>query len=193
MKIDKLINSSLRRHLAVGKKILRNKETYKKFNYLCEISLKSLESGGKIIFFGNGGSAADSQHLATELTVRFKKNRKAIPALALTTDTSALTAIGNDFTFNDIFLRQLQALVSPNDLVIGISTSGNSKNVIKPIIYCKKKKINHFTFLGNKGGELSKITKNSIVIPSKITSIIQEYHIFFGQLLCEFIEENYCN
>ena len=143
----------------------------------------------KIIFFGNGGSASDSQHLATELVVKFKKKKNPISALSLTTDTSILTAIGNDFDFEFIFTRQLQALYSKGDLVIPISTSGNSKNIINALKYCKKIKAQTFSFLGNNGGKAIHLSKNSLIIPSNDTARIQEFHILIGHILCEFLDE----
>ena len=142
----------------------------------------------KIIFIGNGGSASDAQHLATELTVRYKKNRKAISAVSLATDTSALTAIGNDFGFKYIFSRQLEALGNLGDLCIAITTSGNSQNLIEAAKISKKKGITFYAFSGNKGGKLKRYTKNLILVPSKATSQIQVIEIFLGQILCDYLE-----
>lgn len=158
------------------------------FFKLCTLSKEAIKDKKKIIFFGNGGSASDAQHLATELTVRYKRNRKAIPAISLATDTSALTAIGNDFGFDYIFSRQLEALGNKGDICIAISTSGNSQNLIEAYKIAKKKKIKFFAFSGNKGGKLKKFTNNLIIIPSKITSQIQVVEIFLGQVLCDYLE-----
>lgn len=160
------------------------------FYKLCENSIRAIRNKKKILFFGNGGSAADSQHLATEITVRFKKNRKALPAISLATDTSALTAIGNDFNFNKIFSRQIEAIGDKGDIAIGITTSGNSQNIIEACKSCKKKKIHFFALSGNNGGKLIKHTKNIIQIPSKETSVIQTVEILTGQTLCKIIEKN---
>lgn len=184
----KLLQKSLDENLKLTKKIYQNKFFLKQFENLCKIGLETIKNNKKIIFFGNGGSAADSQHLATELTVRFKKNRKAIPAIALTTDTSALTAIGNDLSFNKIFSRQLEALLNEGDLIIPISTSGNSQNIIDAIKFSLKKKVIIFPFLGKGGGKIGKMLKNKILIPSNATSRVQEFHIFAGQTFCEFLE-----
>lgn len=159
------------------------------FIKLCNESIEAIENNKKILFFGNGGSAADSQHLATEITVRFKKNRKALPAISLVTDTSALTAIGNDYNFNKIFSRQIEAIGNKGDIAIGITTSGNSKNIIEAAKICKKKKIKFFSFSGNSGGILKKYCRNMIIIPSKETSIIQTIEILIGQTLCKVIEK----
>ena len=125
------------------KKVLTD-NNLKKFETLLIEVKKALKKGKKLIFFGNGGSAAHAQHLATELTVRYKKNRKAMAAISLTTDSSAITAIGNDFGFNYIFSRQIEAIGNKGDIAIGITTSGNSKNLIETVKICKKKKINQF-------------------------------------------------
>ena len=159
-------------------------------NLLLNYSIKAIKKNKKIIFFGNGGSAADSQHLATELTVRFKKNRRAIPAIALTTDGSVLTAIGNDFTFNKIFSRQIEALANKGDICIALTTSGNSKNLIEAMKVANKKKILTFCFSGNNGGKLKKFTQYPIIIPSKDADKIQVIELFLGQVLCGLIENS---
>ena len=159
-------------------------------NLLLKCSIKAIKQNKKIIFFGNGGSAADSQHLATELTVKFKKNRKAIPAIALTTDGSVLTAVGNDFTFDKIFSRQIEAIANKGDICIALTTSGNSKNLIEAMKVAKKKKILTFCFSGNNGGKLKKFTQYPIIIPSKDTDKIQVIELFLGQVLCGLIENS---
>lgn len=145
-------------------------------------------SGGKLIFFGNGGSAADCQHLATEFTVRFKKNRPALPALALTTDTSALTAIGNDFSFEDIFARQIEALGKPHDYIIAISTSGRSPNILKALKTAKSMGIETSALTGHQGGDIVGLADLTLIVPSTTTSRIQEMHITLGQMLVGAIE-----
>ena len=149
-----------------------------------------LEAGGKLLLMGNGGSAGDAQHIAAELVGRFKKERKAIPALALTVDTSSLTALGNDYGFDTIFERQVEALANKNDTVIGISTSGNSENVVRAVN--KANSIGAFTIglLGNDGGKLKDAVNLPIIIPSNDTARIQEVHITIGHIICEIIEED---
>ena len=149
-----------------------------------------LEAGGKLLLLGNGGSAGDAQHIAAELVGRFKKERKAIPALALTVDTSSLTALGNDYGFDTIFERQVEALANKNDTVIGISTSGNSENVVRAVN--KANSIGAFTIglLGNDGGKLKDAVNLPIIIPSNDTARIQEVHITIGHIICEIIEED---
>ena len=142
------------------------------------------------MLMGNGGSAADAQHIAAELVGRFKKERKAMPALALTVDTSSLTALGNDYGFDTIFERQVEALANKNDTVIGISTSGNSENIIRAVN--KANSIGAFTIglLGNDGGKLKDAVNLPIIIPSNDTARIQEVHITIGHIICEIIEED---
>jgi D-sedoheptulose 7-phosphate isomerase len=150
--------------------------------------VKSIRGGGKLMFFGNGGSAADAQHLATELTVRYKSDRAAIAAIALTTDTSALTAAGNDLGFEHIFARQIEALAKPGDIAIALSTSGKSPNVIAALKQAKTMKLVTAAFGGKGGGELSGVADYLLVVPSDTTARIQEMHIALGQMLCGALE-----
>lgn len=150
---------------------------------------KSILGGGKIMFFGNGGSAADSQHLATELAVRYIKNRAPIASIALTTDTSALTAIGNDIGFDALFSRQIDALGREGDVAIGISTSGKSPNVLKALQAARKKGIVTVGLSGRDGGAMHDVCDILLVIPSNTTARIQEMHITLGQMLCGALEQ----
>ena len=192
MNLNKIIEQKLQEEIREIKQLI-SKLDFKNdvnFNKLVKLSLQRLKKKNKILFYGNGGSAADAQHLATELTVRFKKNRKAISALSLSTDTSALTAIGNDFGFNKIFSRQIDAVGLPGDIAIAITTSGNSQNLIDAAKMAKKKKIFTFCFSGNNGGKLKKYTDYPILIPSKVTSQIQVVEIFLGQIFCNILEDH---
>jgi D-sedoheptulose 7-phosphate isomerase len=148
----------------------------------------SLRGGGKLMFFGNGGSAADAQHLATELSIRYKENRAAIAALALTTDTSALTAAGNDLGFERVFARQIEALGKPGDIAIAISTSGTSPNVIVALKQAKAMKLVTAALGGKGGGGLKGLADHLLVVPSDTTARIQEMHIALGQMLCGAVE-----
>ena len=152
---------------------------------------KKIRLGGKILLCGNGGSAADAQHLAAEYLVRLRPNvnRKPLPAISLAQDTSTLTACGNDYGFNDIFLRSFQALASKHDVLICITTSGNSKNIIKVLKEAKKKKISSICFLGNNGGQAKKLGNINIIVNSKTTARIQECHIFLGHFILEKVED----
>lgn len=157
--------------------------------------LAAYNAGGKVILFGNGGSAADAQHLACELVggVNFNINRRAFPAIALTTNTSILTAVANDFGYEHVFSRQVEALAGKNDVVIGISTSGNSPNVVNGIKTAKKKGAKTIGLTGGDGGKLAKIADLAIIVPSDSTPRIQEAHITIGHIVCELVEEELAN
>lgn len=148
----------------------------------------ALRNGNKIMLCGNGGSAADAQHTAAELTGRFVNDRSALAGLALTTDTSALTCIGNDYGFSQIFSRQVEGLGKAGDVLIGISTSGNSENIISAVISAKKIGITTIALLGGTGGKLRDVSDMSIIVPSSTTARIQEAHIFICHTLCGLIE-----
>ena len=156
---------------------------------------KKINKGGKILFCGNGGSAADAQHLAAEFLIRLRPhvNRKPIPAISLAQDTSTLTACGNDYSFDDIFLRPFQALAKKNDILICISTSGNSKNILKVLKEANKTKVYSISFLGKGGGKAKKLSNKSLIVSSKNTARIQECHIFLGHFILEKIENKIIN
>jgi D-sedoheptulose 7-phosphate isomerase len=158
------------------------------FAALVGACVASLKGGGKLMFFGNGGSAADAQHLATELSVRYKKDRAAIAAVALTTDTSTLTAAGNDLGFERIFSRQIEALGRPGDVAIGISTSGKSANVAAALRQARTMRIVTAALTGKGGGDLPGLADHVLIVPSDTTARIQEMHITLGQMLCGAIE-----
>lgn len=155
----------------------------------CKLAAETLKNGKKILIFGNGGSAADAQHIAAEFTGRFVKERKAYPAIALTTDTSALTAIGNDYGFDRVFSRQVEALAVPGDLLIGISTSGNSPNVVQALMQGKKTGCLLVGLTGNSGGKMKDICDTALIVNSTVTARIQEAHILIGHMMCEYIDE----
>ena len=150
--------------------------------------VESLRAGGKVFFFGNGGSAADAQHLTAEFTGRYLRERAALPALALSVNSSSVTAIGNDYGFDLVFARQLDALGKPGDVAVGISTSGNSRNVIRALEIAKSKSIYAVALTGASGGTLRNIADCTIRIPSEETPRIQECHILTGHLICEIVE-----
>jgi len=158
------------------------------FAELVHACAKSIRGGGKLLFFGNGGSAADAQHLATELTIRYKRDRAAIAAIALTTDTSALTAAANDLGFEQVFARQIEALGKPGDVAIGISTSGKSANVIAGLKKARSLTLVTAALTGQGGGELSSLADHLLAVPSTTTARIQEMHITVGQMLCGALE-----
>ena len=148
----------------------------------------SIANGGKILLMGNGGSAADSQHIAAEIVGRYKKERRGLAAIALTTDTSILTSVGNDYGYDYIFARQIEALCRPGDIVFGITTSGNSKNVVAAIEEANRLGAITVGLTGGNGGKLNDLCRFNIVVPSSDTPRIQEAHIFIGHSLCEMLE-----
>ncbi len=148
----------------------------------------AFENGNKILLFGNGGSAAEAQHLAAEFVNRFLMERPPLPAIALSTDSSVLTSIGNDYSFSEVFSKQIAALGKEGDIAIGISTSGNSANVIKAIEVAKGMGIESVALTGNDGGDLAKVANYSLVVPSNSTPCIQEVHMAVGHILCEMAE-----
>jgi D-sedoheptulose 7-phosphate isomerase len=148
----------------------------------------SITNGGKILLMGNGGSAADSQHIAAEIVGRYKKERRGLAAIALTTDTSILTSVGNDYGYDYIFARQIEALCRPGDIVFGITTSGNSKNVVAAIEEANRLGAVTVGLTGGSGGKLNDLCRFNIIVPSSDTPRIQEAHIFIGHSLCEMLE-----
>jgi len=156
---------------------------------VCEQIFKCLKAGNKILLFGNGGSAGDAQHIAAEFTGRFVKERRSLPAIALTTDTSALTAIGNDYGFERIFERQVEGLASRGDVLIGISTSGNSPNVIKALELGNKLGCKTIGLSGQDGGKMNGCCDINIVVPSQTTARIQEMHILIGHIICGAVDD----
>lgn len=149
----------------------------------------SLKSNGTLFWCGNGGSASDSQHLAAELVGRFSKNRRALRSIALNTDTSVLTCVANDFSYEDVFSRQIEALGRSGDVLIGISTSGNSENVLRAFKSARKMNLVTVALLGKDGGSCKELVDYALVIPSDSTARIQEMHILIGHILCELIEQ----
>lgn len=150
--------------------------------------ITALKSGRKILFFGNGGSAADAQHLAAELVVRYRINRRALPAIALTTDTSILTAHSNDYGFETVFSRQVEALAQPGDVVVGISTSGTSKNVVAGLKAARDRGCIVVSFTGQNGADCAELAHHAYCVPSPVTAFVQECHLLAGHVLCEFVE-----
>jgi len=151
----------------------------------------SFENRGKLLLMGNGGSAADAQHLAAEFIGRYKLERKPIPAIALTTDSSILTCVGNDYSFDDVFVRQIQALARKEDTVLAISTSGNSENVLRAVAEAKQIGAVTIGLLGKGGGKLKDLVDVPLVVPSSDTARIQEVHITIGHILCEILDQEF--
>ena len=154
---------------------------------IAEFIIDAYRKGGKVVLFGNGGSAADAQHIAAELVGKFLLKRQAFPAVALNTNTSIVTAIANDYSYDEVFSRQVAALVTDKDVVIGISTSGNSRNVVDAIALAKKKGAKTIGLTGGDGGKLAKIAELTLIVPSDSTPRIQEAHITIGHIICELL------
>lgn len=187
MHVSSFFDDELEEHAAVV--AATRADLREPFEALVELCVSSLKNGGKLMFFGNGGSAADAQHLATELSVRYIKNRPAIAAIALTTDTSTITAIGNDLGFEQLFSRQIEAIGKPGDVAIGITTSGTSANVIEALKCARKADIGAAALTGNGGASLGSVADPLLVVPSGTTARVQEMHILLGQMLCGAIEK----
>ncbi len=187
-KIEIELQNQLQKNIDAHKDLLNQS---KNILDVIQIIQKKLKKGGKLLLCGNGGSAADAQHLAAEFIVRLRPhiNRIPIPAITLAQDTSSLTACGNDYSFDDIFLRPFKALAKKEDILICISTSGNSKNILKVLKEAKKKKIYSVSFLGKGGGKAKKISNKPLIVSSNNTARIQECHIFLGHFILEKVED----
>ncbi len=166
------------------------KENLPKLLDVIKLISHTFEGGNKLFFFGNGGSAADAQHMAAEFVNRYIMNRPPLPAIALTTDTSILTSVSNDFTFSEIFAKQLRALGKERDVAIGITTTGNSPNIIKAFEVAKEMGMKTVAFTGGDGGTVGKMVDFPLVVPSSSTPRIQEAHILIGHILCEMVEHS---
>jgi D-sedoheptulose 7-phosphate isomerase len=164
------------------------KENLSRLLDVIKLVSRTFEAGNKLFFFGNGGSAADAQHLAAEFVNRYVMDRPPLPAIALTTDTSILTSVSNDLAFNEIFAKQLRALGKEGDVAIGISTSGSSPNIIKAFEVAKEMGMKTVALTGNDGGVIAKMVDFPLVVPSTSTPRIQEAHILIGHILCEMVE-----
>lgn len=184
--MDKIIQKRFKESGEVKARFL--KENLSKLLEAIKLISQTFEAGNKIFFFGNGGSAADAQHIAAEFVNRYIMDRPPLPAISLATDTSVLTSISNDMTFDEIFSRQLKALGKDGDVAVGISTSGNSPNVLKAFEVAKELGMKTIALTGNDGGALVKIADISLVVSSSSTPRIQETHILVGHLLCEMVE-----
>ena len=158
---------------------------------MAEICRQAIKDNHKILLCGNGGSAADSQHIAAEFVGRFVKERKGLPSIAFTTDTSILTAIGNDYGYDEVFRRQVEALGREGDVLIGISTSGNSNNIVKAFEQAKKQGVKTLALTGQKESKMSELADVTLKVPAPVTARVQECHIMIGHMICEYIDEEY--
>lgn len=189
MNIRQLWQSELAAAAQVLQAIQQDTELLNGFEQWVMLCENTLRAGNKLMFIGNGGSAADAQHLAAELVVRFKLNRKGLPALALTVDSSALTAIGNDFGFDQLFSRQVEALGQQGDALIALSTSGNSENILKAVPVAQAMGIRVIAMTGATGGKLATLADQCLRMPSTDTPRIQEAHTLLGHMLCDLLEQ----
>jgi D-sedoheptulose 7-phosphate isomerase len=184
------IKDILLESIQVKEEILRNQ--IDSILQIAVLMIDCLKKDGKVIVFGNGGSASDSQHIAAELVGRFKKDRSALAGIALTTNTSIITSLANDYGYDVVFSRQVEALGKKNDVVLGISTSGKAKNVALGIKQAKKMGIKTVALSGGDGGDIVKLADVALVVPSKVTARIQEAHITIAHIICEMIEQELC-
>jgi len=185
------IEKHIQQSIELKQAILADKHFLSQIKEAALICKLALDQGGKVLIAGNGGSAADAQHIAAELVGRFEKARPGLAAIALTTDTSALTAIANDFGYNQVFARQVEALARPGDVFIGITTSGNSANIVEALSVCKEKDLKVIGLTGQGGGKLLAQSQLCLCAPSDRTATIQEAHIMIGHILCALIEAEY--
>ena len=185
--VNRIIEQRLADHLEVLQKLM-DSDLPEKLETCAKYVEKALAEGHKVLFCGNGGSAADSQHLAAEFVGRFQKERKGLPAIALTVDTSILTAVANDYGYDTVFARQVQALGEPGDVLVGISTSGNSKNVLLAVEEAKAKGITCIGMTAEGGGKMAAACDICLAVPAKVTARAQEMHILMGHILCELVD-----
>lgn len=183
------IKNLIQESCAVKQAVIEDNKLLDTVGRVMDASIKALNNGNKLIFAGNGGSASDAQHIAAELVGRYEKDRKGLPALALTTNSSQLTAIANDYGYENLFKRQVQALANSGDIFFGLSTSGNSKNVINAMLECRQQNVVTVAMTGQSGGEMKALADYCINVPSTNTARIQEVHITLGHIICSAIEE----
>lgn len=185
--MQKIIQQRFVEHLEVANAVMQS-GILEQIERIATVVKTALANGNKVLFCGNGGSAADSQHLAAEFVGRFQKERQGLPAIALTVDTSILTAVGNDYGFDKVFVRQVEALGNKGDVLVGISTSGNSPNVVAAIELAKAKGMYCVGMTAAGGGKMAAMCDECIAVPAKITARAQEMHILIGHILCELVD-----
>jgi len=185
------IQSIIQKSIDVKQSILQDPQLIDTIQRIVEVITEAFKNGKKVLFCGNGGSAADAQHLAAEFSGRFYTDRKALPAEALHCNTSYITAVGNDYSYDVIYSRMIEGIGNEGDVVIGISTSGNSKNIVKALEQGKINKMITIAFTGESGGQMIQIADYTLNVPSSDTPRIQEAHILLGHIICQLVEENY--
>lgn len=186
MSTNEVMAATVREHLEVVGGLVE--ACGREVEAIAEAMRKSIAGGGKVLFCGNGGSAADSQHLAAELVVRFQKNRRALASVALTVDTSVLTACGNDFGYAEVFARQVEALGNEGDVLVGISTSGGSANVVRAMEVAKERGLVTVAFCGAQRGRIAELADLVLAPPSEVTARVQECHLLCGHVMCDVVE-----
>lgn len=186
---EELVKSIISESIRLKTEFLSDEGSLEAISESADLLIKRLKKGGKIIVFGNGGSASDSQHMAAEMVVRFEKDRKALPCIALSANTSNLTATANDYDFDQVFARQIDALAAPADAVVAISTSGESPSVIEAVKAAKAKGVPVIALTGKEGGKLAPLADIPIIVKAKNTARIQEVHIMVIHILCKIIED----
>ena len=185
------LEEALQKRKCLIDSILRDDKFVNKIHCISEEMIRCIESGNKILFCGNGGSAADCQHIVAEFIVKLSNLRRSLPAIALTANNSIITAISNDFNYDYIFVRQLEGLAKPGDIFIGLSTSGNSQNIINAVEYANNNKLLSISVTGNKRCKLSEIAQESIIIPTSDTQLVQEIYLMSFHIICETIDNFY--
>jgi D-sedoheptulose 7-phosphate isomerase len=186
--LDLLVRERIRSSLSVQRALLEDPDLVHSISEVAGVVVRALGNGHKLLLFGNGGSAADAQHIAAELVGRYLSERRALPAIALTVDTSVLTAVANDLSFDHVFARQIEALGAPQDVALAISTSGNSPNVLLGIASARRRGLTTVGLTGRTGGKLRGAVEHCIAVPTDETPRIQESHILIGHILCEIVE-----
>jgi D-sedoheptulose 7-phosphate isomerase len=189
--MQNLVTSQLKHSLETLTAVYTDKSIAKTVTKAGKAIAEAMKTGNKLMVAGNGGSAADSQHIVAEFVSRLTRDRPALPAVALTTDTSILTAIGNDYAFENIFERQVEAIGMRGDVFLGISTSGNAHNLVKALSLCRNKGITTIGYLGNRGGAMAELCDYSVIVPSDVTMRIQESHLALEHILCMVVENHY--
>jgi D-sedoheptulose 7-phosphate isomerase len=185
---EEVFRSTIATHIDTVRQLL---DKIQVLSAIAEAMHTTLQTGGKILFCGNGGSAADSQHLAAEFVGRFRRERTGLPSIALTTDTSILTAVANDYGYEAVFSRQVEALARPGDMLVGISTSGNSPNVVAALAKAREMGVATVAFTGTGGGKMGPLADHSLAIDASETARVQETHILAGHMLCDWIDLNW--
>lgn len=186
-----IVEERIAESIEVKKRILESPELIKLIEEAADCVKDSLQNGGKVFLCGNGGSASDAVHIAAELLGRFQKERASLPAIALNSDMAAITAISNDYSYNQVFARMVSGILGEKDTLIGISTSGNSENIYEAILQAKQNGGKTIALLGKTGGKIRDVADIAIVVPSDCTARIQESHITIGHIICELVEEEY--